>query len=121
MLFRSKLSNTETVSIWGNGTARREFLHTDDLAEAVLFLMDNYDDSTIVNVGYGEDQTIRELAETIQKVVGFSGRLDFDSSYPNGTPQKILDISKINSLGWKPRIPLKEGLHQVCQWYAVQD
>ena len=117
----AKLSNAETVSIWGNGTARREFLHTDDLAEAVLFLMENYDDSEIINVGCGEDQTIRELAETIQKVVGFSGRLDFDTSYPNGTPQKILDISKINSLGWKPRIPLKEGLKQVYRWYAAQD
>ena len=100
----AKLSNAESVSIWGDGTARREFLHTDDLAEAVLFLMDNYEDSAIVNVGCGEDQTIRELAETIQKVVGYSGRLEFDTSYPNGTPQKILDISKINSLGWKPRI-----------------
>ena len=117
----AKISNAESVSIWGNGTARREFLHTDDLAEALLFLMENYADSAIVNVGCGEDQTIRKLAETIQKVVGFSGRLDFDSSYPNGTPQKILDISKINSLGWKPRIPLKEGLHQVYQWYAAQD
>ena len=117
----AKISNAESVSIWGNGTARREFLHTDDLAEALLFLMESYDDSAIVNVGCGEDQTIRKLAETIQKVVGFSGRLDFDSSYPNGTPQKILDISKINSLGWKPRIPLKEGLHQVYQWYAAQD
>ena len=117
----AKLSNAESVSIWGDGTARREFLHTDDLAEAVLFLMDNYDDSAIVNVGCGEDQTIRELAETIQKVVGYSGRLEFDTSYPNGTPQKILDISKINSLGWKPRIPLKEGLIPVYQWYAAQD
>ena len=117
----AKLSNAKSVSIWGNGTVRREFLHTDDLAEALLFLMENYADSAIVNVGCGEDQTIRELAETIQKVVGFSGGLDFDSSYPNGTPQKILDISKINSLGWKPRIPLKEGLHQVYQWYAAQD
>ena len=117
----AKISNAESVSIWGNGTVRREFLHTDDLAEALLFLMENYADSAIVNVGCGEDQTIRKLAETIQKVVGFSGRLDFDSSYPNGTPQKILDISKINSLGWKPRIPLKEGLHQVYQWYAAQD
>lgn len=116
----AKLSNAESVSIWGNGTARREFLHTDDLAEAVLFLMENYDDSEIINVGCGEDQTIRELAETIQKVVGFSGCFDYDTSFPNGTPQKILDISKINSLGWKPRIPLKEGLKQVCKWYAKQ-
>ncbi len=115
---KAKLSNADSVTIWGDGTARREFLHTDDLALAVLFLMENYDDSEIVNVGCGQDQTIMELAETIQKVVGFSGRLDFDSSYPNGTPQKILDISKIKLLGWKPSIPLKEGLKQVYQWYA---
>jgi len=115
---KAKLSNADSVTIWGDGTARREFLHTDDLALAVLFLMGNYDDSEIVNVGFGQDQTIMELAETIQKVVGFSGRLDFDSSYPNGTPQKILDISKIKLLGWKPSIPLKEGLKQVYQWYG---
>ena len=117
----AKLSNAETVSIWGNGTARREFLHTDDLAEAVLFLMDNYDGSTIVNVGCGEDQTIRVLAETISEVVGYSGSLAFDSSRPDGTPQKILDISKIRVLGWTPDIPLIKGLEQVYQWYTEQE
>ena len=115
---KAKMLNADSVNIWGDGTPRREFLHTDDLAAAVLFLMENYNDSEIVNVGCGQDQTIMELAETIQKVVGFSGRLDFDSSYPNGTPQKILDISKIKLLGWKPNIPLKEGLKQVYQWYG---
>ena len=115
---KAKLSNADSVTIWGDGTARREFLHTDDLALAVLFLMENYDDSEIVNVGFGQDQTIMELAETIQEVVGFKGYLNFDSSYPNGTPQKILDISKIKLLGWEPNIPLKEGLKQVYQWYG---
>ena len=115
---KAKLSNADSVTIWGDGTARREFLHTDDLAAAVLFLMENYNDSEIVNVGCGQDQTIMELAETIQEVVGFKGYLNFDSSYPNGTPQKILDISKIKLLGWKPNIPLKEGLKQVYQWYG---
>ena len=115
---KAKLSNADSVTIWGDGTARREFLHTDDLAAAVLFLMENYNDSEIVNVGFGQDQTIMELAETIQEVVGFKGYLNFDSSYPNGTPQKILDISKIKLLGWKPNIPLKEGLKQVYQWYG---
>ena len=110
--------NADSVNIWGDGTPRREFLHTDDLAAAVLFLMENYNDSEIVNVGCGQDQTIMELAETIQEVVGFKGYLNFDSSYPNGTPQKILDISKIKLLGWKPNIPLKEGLKQVYQWYG---
>ena len=115
---KAKLSNADSVTIWGDGTARREFLHTDDLAAAVLFLMENYNDSEIVNVGCGQDQTIMELAETIQEVVGFKGYLNFDSSYPNGTPQKILDISKIKLLGWEPNIPLKEGLKQVYQWYG---
>ena len=115
---KAKIMNSESVNIWGDGTPRREFLHTDDLAAAVLFLMENYNDSEIVNVGCGQDQTIMELAETIQEVVGFKGYLNFDSSYPNGTPQKILDISKIKLLGWKPNIPLKEGLKQVYQWYG---
>ena len=116
----AKLANVESISIWGTGTSRREFLHSSDLADAVLFLMENYDDSEIVNVGCGKDQTIKELAETIQEVVGYTGRLKFDSTRPDGTPQKILDISKINSLGWKPTISLREGLKQVYQWYTEQ-
>ena len=116
----AKLANVESISIWGTGTSRREFLHSDDLADAVLFLMENYDDSEIVNVGCGKDQTIKELAETIQKVVGYTGHFKFDSTRPDGTPQKILDISKINSLGWKPTISLREGLKQVYQWYTEQ-
>ena len=115
---KAKIMNSESVNIWGDGTPRREFLHTDDLAAAVLFLMENYNDSEIVNVGCGQDQTIMELAETIQEVVGFKGYINFDSSYPNGTPQKILDISKIKLLGWEPNIPLKVGLKQVYQWYG---
>ena len=116
----AKLANVESISIWGTGTSRREFLHSDDLADAVLFLMENYDDSEIVNVGCGKDQTIKELAEMIQEVVGYTGHLKFDSTRPDGTPQKILDISKINSLGWKPTISLREGLKQVYQWYTEQ-
>ena len=116
----AKLANVESISIWGTGTSRREFLHSNDLADAVLFLMENYDDSEIVNVGCGKDQTIKELAETIQEVVGYTGHLKFDSTRPDGTPQKILDISKINSLGWKPTISLREGLKQVYHWYTEQ-
>ena len=117
----AKLANAESISIWGTGNPRREFLHSDDLADAVLFLMENYNDSEIVNVGCGEDQTIRALAETICEVVGYSGFLAFDSTRPDGTPQKVLDISKIRALGWTPEIPLKKGLEQVYQWYLSQD
>ena len=117
----AKLADSESISIWGTGNPRREFLHSDDLADAVLFLMENYNDSEIVNVGCGEDQTIRVLAETISEVVGYSGSLAFDSSRPDGTQQKILDISKIRALGWTPEIPLKNGLKQVYQWYLSQD
>ena len=116
----AKLADSELISIWGTGNPRREFLHSDDLADAVLFLMENYNDSEIVNVGCGEDQTIRVLAETIREVVGYSGSLEFDSSRPDGTPQKMLDISKIRVLGWTPEIPLKNGLEQVYQWYIEQ-
>ena len=116
----AKLADSESISIWGTGNPRREFLHSDDLADAVLFLMENYNDSEIVNIGCGEDQTIRVLAETIREVVGYSGSLEFDSSRPDGTPQKILDISKIRVLGWTPEIPLKNGLEQVYQWYIEQ-
>ena len=114
-----KLANAESICIWGTGNPKREFLHSDDLADAVLFLMENYNDSEIVNIGCGEDQTIKKLAETIQDVVGYQGRLVFDTSRPDGTQQKILDISKIKSLGWEPSIPLKEGLKQVYQWYKT--
>ena len=117
----AKLANAESISIWGTGNPRREFLHSDDLADAVLFLMENYNDSEIVNVGCGEDQTIMVLAETICEVVGYSGSLAFDSTRPDGTPQKVLDISKIRALGWTPEIPLKKGLEQVYQWYLSQD
>ena len=117
----AKLADSESISIWGTGNPRREFLHSDDLADAVLFLMEYYNDSEIVNIGWGEDQTIRVLAETIREVVGYSGSLAFDSSRPDGTPQKILDISKIRVLGWTPAIPLKKGLEQVYQWYTEQE
>ena len=116
----AKLADSESVSIWGTGNPRREFLHSDDLADAVLFLMENYNDSEIVNVGCGEDQTIKVLAETIREVVGYSGSLVFDSSRPDGTPQKMLDISKIRVLGWTPEITLKNGLEQVYHWYTEQ-
>jgi len=116
--YEAKRANENVVNIWGSGNPKREFLHSDDLADAVLCLMDNYNDSEVVNVGCGKDQTIRELAETLKEVSEFSGRLFFDNSHPDGTPQKVLDTSKISALGWKPKIPLKKGLEDVFQWYS---
>lgn len=108
------------VVIWGTGTPRREFLHVDDLADAALYLMLHYDNPGIVNVGVGEDVTIRELAELLQRVVGYQGRLQFDSSKPDGTPRKLLDVSRLTALGWRPRIKLAEGIAETYRWYASQ-
>ncbi len=116
--YEAKIASEDVVKIWGSGNPRREFIHSDDLADAILFLMDNYDDPEIINVGCGMDQTIRELAETIKEVSGFTGSLVFDSSRPDGAPQKVLDTSRINALGWEPKVPLKEGLKKVYQWYS---
>jgi len=113
----AKEEGRATVEIWGTGTPYREFLHVDDFADACLFLMENYDEEEIVNVGTGKDITIRGVAELVQKVVGFSGDLQFDTSKPDGTPRKLLDVSKINKLGWSPRIPLREGLASTYQWF----
>jgi GDP-L-fucose synthase len=105
------------VTLWGTGTPRREFLHVDDLADGLLFLMDRYSDESHVNVGVGEDLTIRELAQTIQRTVGFDGELLFDTSKPDGTPRKLVDTTLINRLGWSARIPLDEGLAATYQWF----
>ncbi|TAF75263.1 MAG: GDP-L-fucose synthase [Bacteroidetes bacterium] len=111
----AKISNSETVTVWGSGTPRREFLHADDLAEACLFLMQNYNEPTLVNIGSGTDVTIRELAELIQKTVGFTGKIVFDSSKPDGTPRKLMDVTKINQLGWKAKISLEDGIKKTYQ------
>ena len=105
------------VSIWGTGSPKREFLHVDDLASAAVFLMNNYSEASIVNVGTGEDVTIRELAEQLSRVVGFQGTLTFDSSKPDGTPRKLLDVTKIHALGWKHSIDLPTGLQTTYEWY----
>jgi GDP-L-fucose synthase len=105
------------VVIWGTGSPRREFLHVDDLADAALFLMLNYDEPEIVNVGSGEEITIRELAETIAHAAGFSGDLCFDPTRPDGTPRKLLDTSRLRALGWNPKISLKEGIASTYKWY----
>jgi len=106
----AKLSRLPEVVVWGTGQPRREFLYSDDLARACIFLMENYEENEIVNVGSGVEVTIRELAETIQSVVGFSGRLVFDPSRPDGTPRKLLDVGKLHRLGWRHKIELREGL-----------
>lgn len=105
------------VVVWGTGTARREFLHVDDLADACMFLMQNYESDQLVNVGWGEDVTIRELAEMIAQAVGFKGRLGFDPSKPDGTPRKLLDTSRLKALGWSPRIALQGGLLSTYRWF----
>ena len=106
----AKKNNSEYVEIWGTGSPKREFLYVDDLAAACLFLMENYDGSEIVNVGVGQDLTIKELALHIKKIVGFDGELKFDRSKPDGTPRKLLDVTKLKKLGWEAKIDLDTGL-----------
>ena len=105
------------VKLWGDGSAMREFLHVDDLAEACYICMQNYNDSEHINVGTGEDVTIKELAQTISNVVGFPGFTEWDTSKPNGTPRKVLNVDKIKSLGWEPKISLREGIKSTYEWY----
>ena len=110
-------SGAPEVTLWGTGSPRREFLHVDDLADAAVFLMERYSSPEIVNVGVGEDLTILELAELIREITGFRGKLRFDSSKPDGTPRKLLDVSRLTALGWKARIPLREGIRETYAWY----
>ena len=113
----AKTLNLPEVVVWGTGTPRREFLHVDDLAEACVFLMQNYEDSQIINIGTGSDLMIRELAELIRRIVGFEGRVVFDDSKPDGTPVKQLDVSRLTRLGWKAKIPLEEGIRKTYGWF----
>ncbi|MEW6594359.1 MAG: GDP-L-fucose synthase [Thermodesulfobacteriota bacterium] len=107
------------VVVWGTGTPRREFLHVDDLAAAAFFLMRHYDAEGIINVGCGEDVTIAGLAELVREVVGFGGRIVFDATKPDGTPRKLLDVSRLNSLGWRAQIPLRDGIASTYQWFLA--
>jgi GDP-L-fucose synthase len=116
----AKTSGARELVVWGSGKPRREFLHVDDLASACVFLLQKYDSPEIINIGTGADLTIRELAELICEVVGFTGDLAWDASQPDGTPRKVLDISKIRSLGWLPTIPLREGLIRTYDWFRQQ-
>jgi GDP-L-fucose synthase len=113
----AKLRNQREVTIWGSGAPRREFLHTDDLADGLRFLLENYDSPEIINVGCGEDLTIRELVEIIARVIGFEIDLVFDTTKPDGTPRKLLDTTRLQTLGWKPRISLSDGIRQTYHWF----
>lgn len=114
----AKLADQDEVTLWGTGSPRREFLHVDDLAAACLTLLERYDDPAPINVGVGDDVTIRELAELVADVVGYRGRLAWDTSRPDGTPRKLLDVSRIHDLGWKAEIGLREGIVSTYDWYA---
>lgn len=109
-----------TVEVWGTGTPRREFMHVDDLAAACIFLMENYDEESFVNVGWGKDISIGELAELIRETTGFSGEIKWDKTKPDGTPQKLLDVSKLHKMGWMPKIGLKEGVKLLVNDYFKQ-
>jgi GDP-L-fucose synthase len=112
----AKQRQDREVVVWGTGTPRREFLHVDDLADACLYLMNHYDSAEPINVGWGKDIAIAELAELIRDVVDFRGELRFDTSKPDGTPRKLLDVSRLQALGWTPRIPLREGVAATYRW-----
>ena len=115
----AKVAGAPTVTVWGTGTPRREFLHVDDLAQACLVLLQHYDTHETINVGLGDDMPIRELAETVASVVGFEGTIEWDSSKPDGMPRKLLDTSRINELGWQPQITLRDGVASTYEWYLA--
>jgi GDP-L-fucose synthase len=117
-LHEAKAGGVPSIDIWGTGTPRREFLHADDLADAAVFALREYTGEQHLNVGTGKDITIRELAELIAVVVGWSGALEFDTSKPDGTPRKLLDVSKLTALGWRARIDLRDGIEQTYRWYV---
>jgi len=115
----AKVSDAPSVTIWGTGTPRREFLHVDDLARAVVFLLEHYDEPEPINVGVGEDQSIADLAHLVASIVGYQGDLVFDSGKPDGAPRKLLDVTRITDLGWKAEIPLADGIRSTYGWYLT--
>jgi GDP-L-fucose synthase len=115
---RAKVTGAAEVEIWGTGTPRREFLHVDDLADALVFLMERYSDESHVNIGWGEDVSIRELAELVAEVVGYTGGFRYATEKPDGTPRKLLDVSRLSAMGWRPRIALKDGLADAYRWFV---
>lgn len=117
----AKINNKPEVTIWGSGKAKREFLHVDDLASASIFLMKKYDDNEIINVGTGEDISIKELVKTIKEIVDFKGKILWDKSKPDGTPRKLLDVKKLSSLGWSYKISLRDGIKSTYNWYKENE
>jgi GDP-L-fucose synthase len=113
----AKENSSSFVEVWGTGTPKREFLYSDDLADACIYLMNNYSGDEIVNIGVGEDIAIKELAEKIKDCVGFNGEIKFDTTKPDGTPRKLVDVAKLNSLGWKATTSLDEGINKAYQWF----
>lgn len=116
----AKVAGAPSVTCWGDGSPMREFLHADDLASACVFMLENYDGDVALNVGTGEDITIRELTEIIAEVVGYQGEILWDTEKPNGTPRKLLDVSKLKGLGWEPKLALREGIASTYEWYQTQ-
>ena len=115
----AKKSGARQIEVWGSGTPRREFLHADDLADACVFLLKNYESPELINIGSGTDVTIRELAELVCEILGFDGTLVFDPTKPDGTPRKLMDSSRLFSLGWKPKIPLRQGIADAHAWFVA--
>jgi GDP-L-fucose synthase len=114
----ARQSRSRAVSVWGTGAPRREFLFVDDLADACVFLLQHYEDAAPINIGWGEDVSIRELAELIGRVVGYSGELSFDTTKPDGTPRKLLDTTRLTTLGWRPQVPLPDGIRTTYHWFT---
>jgi len=113
----AKVEGKASVRLWGTGSPRREFLHADDLARACALLVEEYDSDEIINIGTGEDVTIKELAGTVQSVVGFEGNIEWDDSKPDGTPRKLLDVTRLKALGWEPEVSLEDGIRDAYQWF----
>ncbi len=118
--YEAKEKNVPEVALWGTGKPRREFLHVDDLANACVFLMQNYDDPEIINLGTGQDVSISELAEMVKKIIGYEGAIKWDTSKPDGAPRKLLDVSKIHTLGWRHKIKLEDGIKITYEWFLRQ-
>lgn len=115
----AKETNAESVTCWGTGNARREFLYVDDMADACIFLMNNYSDEKIINIGFGQDYTIKELVELIAEITNYGGKIVWDASKPDGTPKRLLDSTRLFDLGWTPKVSLREGLTKTIEWYKM--